>query len=98
MGCSTFSKLKPTSPTPVSHQGVEIKDSQLVISTRDVRLIVDGNEIGIGVAKCVGRACNRACWTVYTLVGKNRRYLRWRYSPETIISLACTSWACISRA
>src|SRR5271163_1999371 len=63
MGCSTFSKLKPTSPTPVSHQGVEIKDSQLVISTRDVRLIVDGSEIGIGVAKCVGRACNRACWT-----------------------------------
>jgi len=38
-----------------------------VISTRDVRLIVDGNEIGIGVAKCVGRACNRACWTVYAL-------------------------------
>jgi hypothetical protein len=36
-----------------------------VVSTRDVRLIVDGNEIGIGVAKCVGRACNRACWTVY---------------------------------
>ena len=65
MGCSAFSKLKPTSPTPVSHQGVEIKDSQLVISTRDVRLIVDGNEIGIGVTKCVGRACNRACWTVY---------------------------------
>jgi uncharacterized protein YjbI with pentapeptide repeats len=29
-----------------------------------------------------------------TLVGKNRRYLWWRCSPETIISLACTSWAC----
>jgi hypothetical protein len=36
-----------------------------VISTRDARLIVDGNEIGIEVAKCVGRACNQACWTVY---------------------------------
>ena len=35
-----------------------------MVSTHDVRLIVDGNEIGIGVAKCVGRACNRACWTV----------------------------------
>jgi hypothetical protein len=30
-----------------------------VVSTRDVRLIVNGNEIGIGVAKYVGRACNR---------------------------------------
>ena len=30
-------------------------------------LIVDGNKIGIAVALCVGRACNRACWTVYRL-------------------------------
>jgi hypothetical protein len=27
-----------------------------VISACDVRLVVDGNEIGKGVAKCVGRA------------------------------------------
>jgi hypothetical protein len=37
-----------------------------VAGTHDVRLIVDGSEIGIGVAKCVGRALQSgACWTVY---------------------------------
>jgi hypothetical protein len=36
-----------------------------VASMCDVRLIVDGDEIGRGLAKRVGRAGNRACWSVH---------------------------------
>ena len=36
-----------------------------MISARDVRLVVDGNEIGKGWQSVWVALCNPACWTVY---------------------------------